>query len=322
MTEQPPAKWYPDPERPGQWRYWNGTAWTPHRAPMRATTNQPGPAFTGVAPNPRTPSWFGRHKVLTTVLVIVLLFFAIGQLGDNDPTGNPSSEPPPSSPVPTAEGESESQPKDGDDPAGDEPEKRIRRYAVLRVIDGDTVELDYKGGTTVRVIGIDTPETVSPSVPDECGGQAASKTAHQLLDGERVAIRFDSTQDRRDVYGRLLAYLTIPGVGDFGLAMLKRGRAAEDTYDSAYQMQGRYQTAETRARRTDRNMWSKCGGPNTPMRGVPEPESADSNCASGYDPCIPSFPPDLDCADVSGPITVTGNDPHALDAEDDGIACE
>lgn len=47
-----------------------------------------------------------------------------------------------------------------------------------------------------------------------------------------------------------------------------------------------------------------------------------SNCGSGYAPCIPAYPPDLDCGDVAGPITVTGSDPHGLDAEADGIACE
>jgi micrococcal nuclease len=282
----------------------------------------------------RSTTWFARHKALTTVLVVLLLFLFIAQLGDDEPTGSSSSEPTTSESEPEPETEPDSEPSEPSEEADPrpkaksstsapaEPEKRIRRYAVLRVIDGDTVELDYKGGTTVRVIGIDTPETVSPSVPDECGGPAASRTAHQLLDGERVAIRFDATQGRRDYYGRLLAYLSIPGVGDFGLAMLKRGRAAEDTYDSAYKMQGRYQRAEAQARSTDRNMWGKCGGPDKPMRVVPEPESADSNCSSGYDPCIPAYPPDLDCADVSGPIMVTGNDPHGLDAEDDGVACE
>ncbi len=265
------------------------------------------------------------------MLVVVIVLFFIGQLGDTEPSGTPSSEQPTADSTPSSEAEPEPETKtegkagnkarnDEDPPA--EPDRRIRRYAVLRVIDGDTVELDYKGGTTVRVIGIDTPETVSPSVPDECGGQAASNAARQLLEGERVAIRFDATQGRRDVFGRLLAYLTIPGVGDFGLAMLKRGRAAEDTYDSSYLMQDRYQAAESRAKRVDRNMWGKCGGPDTPMRAVAEPASPDSSCASGYDPCIPSYPPDLDCADVDGPIRVTGNDPHGLDAEGDRIACE
>ena len=330
MAAQPPAKWYPDPERPGQWRYWNGTAWTAHRAPMHAT-NTPAPGSVGGTPAPST-TWFARHKVLTTVLVVVLLFFVIAQLDDNDPTGSSSSEPATSESEPESKTEPETESEGGGGTVPEpeesttsppaEPDERIRCYAVLRVIDGDTVELDYKGGTTVRVIGIDTPETVSPSVPDECGGPAASRTAHRLLDGERVAIRFDATQGRRDYYGRLLAYLSIPGVGDFGLAMIKRGRAAEDTYDSSYKMQGRYQRAEARARQTDRNMWGKCGGPDTPMRVAPEPESSGSNCGSGYDPCIPSYPPDLDCADVSGPIRVTGGDPHGLDAEGDGIACE
>jgi len=330
MPAQPPAKWYPDPEHPGQWRYWDGTAWTAYRAPMHVAP-APVPVDTDGTPA-RSPTWFSRHKVLTTVLVVVLLLFFIAQLDDNNPTGSSSSEPTTSESEPESETEPEVEPGEDDGTPAEakestsaptaQPDKRIRRYAVLRVIDGDTVELDYKGGTTVRVIGIDTPETVSPSVPDECGGPAASRAAHQLLDGERVAIRFDATQGRRDYYGRLLAYLSIPGVGDFGLAMLKRGRAAEDTYDSAYKMQGRYQRAEARARNTDRNMWGKCGGPDKPMRVVPEPESSDSNCASGYDPCIPSYPPDLDCADVSGPIRVTGSDPHGLDAEGDRVACE
>jgi hypothetical protein len=45
-----------------------------------------------------------------------------------------------------------------------------------------------------------------------------------------------------------------------------------------------------------------------------------SACAPGYSPCIPSYPPDLDCADT-GPVTVSGSDPHGLDADRDGVAC-
>jgi hypothetical protein len=51
-----------------------------------------------------------------------------------------------------------------------------------------------------------------------------------------------------------------------------------------------------------------------------EEASAGSSCAPGYSPCIPPYPPDLDCADV-GPVTVTGSDPHGLDADHDGVAC-
>lgn len=45
-----------------------------------------------------------------------------------------------------------------------------------------------------------------------------------------------------------------------------------------------------------------------------------ASCAPGYSPCIPPYPPDLNCPDT-GPVTVTGSDPHELDADDDGVAC-
>jgi hypothetical protein len=49
-------------------------------------------------------------------------------------------------------------------------------------------------------------------------------------------------------------------------------------------------------------------------------QSADSGCAPGYDPCVPPYPPDVNCPDV-GPVTVSGPDPHGLDADGDGVAC-
>ena len=47
-----------------------------------------------------------------------------------------------------------------------------------------------------------------------------------------------------------------------------------------------------------------------------------ADCAPGYSPCVPPPPPDLDCADVNGPIRVTGSDPHDLDGDNDGWGCE
>ena len=200
-----------------------------------------------------------------------------------------------------------------------------RRFAVLDVVDGDTVRVDYRGGVSVRVIGIDTPETVSPSVPDECGGQAASAAAQQLLAGRSVSMRFDPTQDRSDRYGRPLVYLDIPGVGDFGRAMIRRGLAAEYTYDAAYQRQAGYRDAEGAARSARRGLWGTCGGPDVPLRRprpAPLVGGSGGGCAPGYSPCVPPFPPDRNCDDVDGPVTVTGSDPHGLDSDDDGVACE
>ena len=79
-------------------------------------------------------------------------------------------------------------------------------YPVLRIIDGDTVEIDYGGEVTdVRLIGVDTPETVHPRKPVEAYGKEASNFTRNLLLGESVYLRFDGEQTDR--YGRLLAYL-------------------------------------------------------------------------------------------------------------------
>lgn len=80
--------------------------------------------------------------------------------------------------------------------------------AVERVVDGDTIEVDL-GGTEedVRYIGIDTPETVKPDAPVECFGPQASERNHELVDGQRVRLVFD--RERRDDYGRLLAYIYV-----------------------------------------------------------------------------------------------------------------
>ena len=79
-------------------------------------------------------------------------------------------------------------------------------YPVLSIVDGDTVKIDYQGKkTSVRLIGVDTPETVHPSKPVEVYGKEASNFTRNLLLGESVYLRFDVEQTDR--FGRLLAYL-------------------------------------------------------------------------------------------------------------------
>lgn len=79
-------------------------------------------------------------------------------------------------------------------------------YKVVRVMDGDTVKIDYNGkATNVRLIGVDTPETVHPNKPVEAYGKEASNFTKNLLLGESVYLRFDGKQT--DTFGRLLAYV-------------------------------------------------------------------------------------------------------------------
>ena len=79
-------------------------------------------------------------------------------------------------------------------------------YKVMRVIDGDTVKIDYNGkATNVRLIGVDTPETVHPNKPVEAYGKESSNFTKNLLLGESVCLRYDVK--RTDTFGRLLGYL-------------------------------------------------------------------------------------------------------------------
>ena len=79
---------------------------------------------------------------------------------------------------------------------------------VLRVVDGDTIEVDLDGTTEdVRYIGVDTPETVKPGTPVECFGEQASQYNHELVEDRAVRLEFD--RELRDDYGRLLAYVYV-----------------------------------------------------------------------------------------------------------------
>jgi micrococcal nuclease len=99
---------------------------------------------------------------------------------------------------------------------------------VVRVVDGDTVEVSDAGRRImVRIIGIDTPETVHPSRPVEAGGPEASARARELLDGKRVVLDYDRDprRDQFGTYGRLLSYVELEDGRDYGLVMIQEGFA-------------------------------------------------------------------------------------------------
>ena len=138
-------------------------------------------------------------------------------------------------------------------------------WHVTRVVDGDTLEVRRaRQELTVRLIGIDTPETVHPTEPVECFGPEASAYARRTLLGEAVSLEFDGSQGRRDYYGRTLAYVWIVGSSPrmFNVMALGRGYALEYTYDNAYRWQARFRRAEERARSLDRGVWS-CPAPGS-----------------------------------------------------------
>ena len=301
---------------------------------------------------PDTRSWFRQHKILTVVLAFLLLAVLGSIFGEDaerstnaDPSVSSSSEdtePNPDDSTPTEDepttdpestGETKAQKtKTQPPPATQKPHKKppppperepraVVRYLVTRVIDGDTVEVAKGGGTSVRIIGIDTPETVHPSVPVECGGPRASTLATQLPDGERVRLMYDPSQGRTDSFGRTLAYLQVPRIGDFGLTMIKRGAAAEYTYDTAYARQDLYRAAERTARASDRGLWRMCGSTAVPL--VPsQPPPTQPEPGAGTDP---RFDYCYEANDAGYGPYYQGTDPEYPwydDADGDGIVCE
>lgn len=127
---------------------------------------------------------------------------------------------------------------------------------VVKVVDGDTFDVYLNGQTQrVRVIGINTPETVDPRRPIECFGRQASDYAKSLLSEKIVILEQDPSQSNMDRYGRILRYVTLPDKTDFGLQMIKNGYAYEYTYENPYQKQKEYKEAQTQAEIEKLGLW-------------------------------------------------------------------
>jgi micrococcal nuclease len=130
------------------------------------------------------------------------------------------------------------------------------RGLVVRAIDGDTVEVAIGGRREdVRLIGVDTPETVKPGTPVQCYGERASHFTHRLLEGRRV--RLDLGVERRDVYGRLLAYVH-RGRLFVNAALVRRGLARSLTIPPNDRFAALFRRLELRAARAGRGLWGAC----------------------------------------------------------------
>lgn len=234
----------------------------------------------------------------------------------------------------------------------------ITTFEVVSVVDGDTFKVVIDGkNETVRLVGINTPETVDPRRPVECFGKEASDKLKSLLLGQHVALEPDETQSDRDTYGRLLRFAKLHGVDDVGLMMLQEGYAEESLYSSTpHVLYDSYVQAEKEAQESKKGLWADNVCPvstpkptatpkptqapvklNTPTpspkpvsTSTPPPSKQSSGSGgSGYS-CTG---PDLDCKDFSSRSEVlqfwntcgfsASYDPHRLDGNDnDGQPCE
>jgi micrococcal nuclease len=130
---------------------------------------------------------------------------------------------------------------------------------IVRVIDGDTVRVRSQGRTeTVRYIGVDTPETVKPGTAVECFGKRASAFNRRLVTGRRVRLRFG--RERRDRYGRLLAYVYVAGRGrrSVNSTLVARGYGTVLTIPPNTEHTAPFERLERRARRRGLGIWRAC----------------------------------------------------------------
>lgn len=136
-------------------------------------------------------------------------------------------------------------------------------YKVIKVVDGDTMDVDINGTVErLRLIGIDTPETVDPRKDVQCFGKEASDKSKELLEGKYVTLESDSSQSIRDKYKRLLVYVFMSDGTNFNKYMIEEGYAYEYTYDSAYKYQSEFKEAQNNARNSNKGLWnpSTCSG--------------------------------------------------------------
>jgi micrococcal nuclease len=138
-----------------------------------------------------------------------------------------------------------------------------RVYRVVKVIDGDTLDVDINGVVErLRLIGIDTPETVDPRKEVQCYGREASNKAKELLLGKSVMLEADETQGERDKYRRLLRYVILPSGINFNLQLITEGYAYEYTYNEPYKYQKEFREAQAIARENGIGLWNTntCSG--------------------------------------------------------------
>jgi len=140
--------------------------------------------------------------------------------------------------------------------------------SVDEVVDGDTIRVRLPGRRdteSVRLIGIDTPETHGPGGLRECfGKEAAARLAELLPDGTEVRLVRDA--EARDRYGRLLAYVYRRRDDLFvNLALAEDGYAAPLSIPPNIAHRDGFVDAAAEAREAGRGLWGRCGGPDEPL---------------------------------------------------------
>lgn len=198
-------------------------------------------------------------------------------------------------------------------------------FKVVKVIDGDTITIEINGKKeTLRLIGIDTPETVHPTKPVECMGAEASNRAKELLTGKMVSVEADSSQGERDKYNRLLRYVILEDGRNFNRLMIEEGFANEYKYSVPYKYQTEFKEAQNNAKLKKVGLWADGVCDNYSNNDKQEEEVkilTDCDCSFNKYNCS-DFKTHAEAQALFLCCGGVNNDIHRLDMDGNGDACE
>jgi len=224
-------------------------------------------------------------------------------------------------PSPTEEQPSITQPEVKQEPnPAQNPARDL--FQVTEVVDGDTIKVSTIG--TLRLIGMDTPETRDPRKPVQCFGREASKRAKELLSGKKVYLEYDPA-NKIDKYGRTLAYVYREDGLFYNAEMIKQG-FAHSYVQFPHPRLDEFNTYQREARENNLGFWAA----NTCNGNTTQAASGSSKTAAPL-PISPDINKDGfikgSCASLNklGLGNFERGDPNytaARDRDKDGIACE
>jgi micrococcal nuclease len=193
------------------------------------------------------------------------------------------------------------------------PESGTDTGLVVRVIDGDTVEIERDGSVeTVRYIGIDATES------GECFSAEATARNSDLVLGVTITLETDTSD--RDQFGQLLRYAYLPDGRMVNEVLVKEGYAGAAESEPNTRYSAVLRAANDDAKDAGIGWWETCANAFPRSTSPRRP----FECDPAYPTiCLPPAPPDLDCDGITerGFIALHP-DPHRLDSDGDGIACE
>ena len=132
---------------------------------------------------------------------------------------------------------------------------QLTALPVVRIVDGDTIIVSDGNDIKVRLIGIDTPETVHPSKPVEHYGKEASRFTDNLLKGEQVYLVSDTEGDKIDKYGRTLAHVYRAPDGLFVNAEIIRQGYGHAYTRFPFKYMEEFKQLERFAREAEKGLW-------------------------------------------------------------------